>query len=158
MRRPRPGTNRLREIQGTDSQGPEKGPHHRRPPPASASPPASPPPSAAAPPPWGSPSSAPRKRAAPPRRAGTRPRPSSSAAHKAGLWAKSLNGDAFSEDIKAQAVALLKETGPRGPGRVQPWPPPAAPIRKTGEVYKSVLEAHRRSPTPTRPWTSIPAP
>lgn len=61
------------------------------------------------------------------------------AAHKAGLWAKSLNGDAFSEDIKAQAVALLKEMGPvdlivysvAAPRRTDP---------KTGEVYKSVLK------------------
>jgi len=34
------------------------------------------------------------------------------AAHKDGLWAKSLNGDAFSEDMKAQALVLLKEMGP----------------------------------------------
>lgn len=61
------------------------------------------------------------------------------AAHKAGLWAKSLNGDAFSEDMKAQAIALLKELGPvdlivyslAAPRRTDP---------KTGEVYKSVLK------------------
>ncbi|HKP97331.1 MAG TPA: enoyl-ACP reductase FabV [Fibrobacteria bacterium] len=61
------------------------------------------------------------------------------AAHKAGLWAKSLNGDAFSESIKAEAVALLKELGPvdlvvysvAAPRRTDP---------KTGVVYKSVLK------------------
>jgi len=61
------------------------------------------------------------------------------AAHEAGLWAKSLNGDAFSEDQKNQAVALLKEIGPvdlvvyslAAPRRVDP---------KTGEVYKSTLK------------------
>jgi enoyl-[acyl-carrier protein] reductase/trans-2-enoyl-CoA reductase (NAD+) len=61
------------------------------------------------------------------------------AAHEAGLWAKSLNGDAFSEDLKNQAVALLKEIGPvdlvvyslAAPRRADP---------KTGEVYKSVLK------------------
>jgi enoyl-[acyl-carrier protein] reductase/trans-2-enoyl-CoA reductase (NAD+) len=61
------------------------------------------------------------------------------AAQEAGLWAKSLNGDAFSEDLKNQAVALLKEIGPvdlvvyslAAPRRADP---------KTGEVYKSVLK------------------
>lgn len=61
------------------------------------------------------------------------------AAKAAGLWAKSLNGDAFSEDLKNQAVAALKEIGPvdlvvyslAAPRRADP---------KTGEVYKSVLK------------------
>ncbi len=67
-------------------------------------------------------------------------------AHKAGLWAKSLNGDAFSDDIKAQAVALLKEMGPvdlivysvAAPRRTDP---------KTGEVYKSCLKPIGKSYT-----------
>jgi enoyl-[acyl-carrier protein] reductase / trans-2-enoyl-CoA reductase (NAD+) len=60
-------------------------------------------------------------------------------ARKAGLWAKSINGDAFSEAIKMEAVALLKELGPvdlvvysvAAPRRTDP---------KTGTVYKSVLK------------------
>lgn len=61
------------------------------------------------------------------------------AAHKAGLFAKSLNGDAFSDDLKAQAIAILKnELGPvdlvvyslASPRRTHP---------KTGVTYKSVL-------------------
>jgi enoyl-[acyl-carrier protein] reductase/trans-2-enoyl-CoA reductase (NAD+) len=68
------------------------------------------------------------------------------AAREAGLWAKSLNGDAFSQDLKDQAVALLKEIGPvdlvvyslAAPRRTDP---------KTGEVYKSVLKPIGRSYT-----------
>ncbi|MDB5051257.1 MAG: Trans-2-enoyl-CoA reductase [Fibrobacteres bacterium] len=68
------------------------------------------------------------------------------AAHKAGLWAKSINGDAFSEAIKTEAVALLKELGPvdlvvysvAAPRRTDP---------KTGEVYKSVLKPIGKSYT-----------
>jgi enoyl-[acyl-carrier protein] reductase / trans-2-enoyl-CoA reductase (NAD+) len=60
-------------------------------------------------------------------------------ARKAGLWAKSINGDAFSDAVKAEAVALLKELGPvdlvvysvAAPRRTDP---------KTGTVYKSVLK------------------
>jgi len=78
------------------------------------------------------------------------------AAHKDGLWAKSLNGDAFSEDMKAQALVLLKEMGPvdlvfyslAAPRRTDP---------KTGEVYKSVLKPSA-NPIRTRPWTSTTAP
>ena len=33
-------------------------------------------------------------------------------AHEAGLWAKSINGDAFSADVKEQAIELLREIGP----------------------------------------------
>ena len=62
------------------------------------------------------------------------------AAQKAGLFAKSLNGDAFSEELKTQAIAILKnELGPvdlivyslASPRRTHP---------KTGVVYKSVLK------------------
>jgi enoyl-[acyl-carrier protein] reductase/trans-2-enoyl-CoA reductase (NAD+) len=68
------------------------------------------------------------------------------AAHEAGLWSKSLNGDAFSEDMKNQAVALLKEIGPvdlvvyslAAPRRTDP---------KTGEVYKSTLKPIGKSYT-----------
>ncbi|MEO7426063.1 MAG: enoyl-ACP reductase FabV [Fibrobacteria bacterium] len=68
------------------------------------------------------------------------------AAHKAGLWAKSLNGDAFSEAMKAEALVLLKELGPvdlvvysvAAPRRTDP---------KTGAVYKSVLKPIGKSYT-----------
>jgi enoyl-[acyl-carrier protein] reductase/trans-2-enoyl-CoA reductase (NAD+) len=68
------------------------------------------------------------------------------AAHKAGLWAKSINGDAFSDSIKTEAVALLKELGPvdlvvysvAAPRRTDP---------KTGAVYKSVLKPIGKSYT-----------
>ncbi len=62
------------------------------------------------------------------------------AAHKAGLFAKSLNGDAFSNELKAQALEIIKnEMGPidlviysvAAPRRTDP---------KTGAVYKSVLK------------------
>jgi enoyl-[acyl-carrier protein] reductase/trans-2-enoyl-CoA reductase (NAD+) len=62
------------------------------------------------------------------------------AAHAEGLYAKSINGDAFSEDIKLQTIARLKEDlGPvdlviysvASPRRTDP---------RSGEVYKSVLK------------------
>lgn len=62
------------------------------------------------------------------------------AARAAGLYAKSINGDAFSEDIKLQTIARLKEDlGPvdlviysvASPRRTDP---------RSGEVYKSVLK------------------
>jgi enoyl-[acyl-carrier protein] reductase / trans-2-enoyl-CoA reductase (NAD+) len=62
------------------------------------------------------------------------------AAHKAGLFAKSLNGDAFSNELKAQALEILKnDLGPvdlvvyslASPRRTDP---------KTGVTYKSVLK------------------
>ncbi len=62
------------------------------------------------------------------------------AAAAEGLWAKSLNGDAFGEEMKARAVEILKEeVGPvdlvvyslASPRRTDP---------KTGETYRSVLK------------------
>jgi len=62
------------------------------------------------------------------------------AAHKAGLFAKSLNGDAFSNELKAQAIEIIKnEMGPldlviysvAAPRRTDP---------QTAAVYKSVLK------------------
>jgi enoyl-[acyl-carrier protein] reductase / trans-2-enoyl-CoA reductase (NAD+) len=62
------------------------------------------------------------------------------AAHAAGLFAKSLNGDAFSNELKAQALEIIKnEMGPldlviysvAAPRRTDP---------KTGVTYKSVLK------------------
>lgn len=62
------------------------------------------------------------------------------AAHNAGLYAKSINGDAFSNDIKKQVIEILKnDMGPidlvvyslASPRKTDP---------DTGEVYKSVLK------------------
>jgi enoyl-[acyl-carrier protein] reductase / trans-2-enoyl-CoA reductase (NAD+) len=62
------------------------------------------------------------------------------AARAAGLYARNINGDAFSDEIKAQAIAALKaEVGPvdlvvyslASPRRTHP---------KTGTVHKSVLK------------------
>lgn len=61
-------------------------------------------------------------------------------AHKSGLYAKTINGDAFSNEIKAQTIKILKEEmGPidlviyslASPRRTDP---------QTGEVYKSTLK------------------
>ena len=61
-------------------------------------------------------------------------------AHKAGLYAKSINGDAFSNEIKADVIKLIKEDlgqvdlviySLASPGRTHP---------DTGERYKSVLK------------------
>jgi enoyl-[acyl-carrier protein] reductase/trans-2-enoyl-CoA reductase (NAD+) len=62
------------------------------------------------------------------------------AADEAGLWAKNINGDAFSDEIKAKTIALIKdEMGPidlvvyslASPRRTDP---------KTGITYSSVLK------------------
>lgn len=62
------------------------------------------------------------------------------AAHEAGLYARSINGDAFSNEIKNQVIEILKnEMGPidlviyslASPRKTDP---------NTGEIYKSVLK------------------
>jgi enoyl-[acyl-carrier protein] reductase / trans-2-enoyl-CoA reductase (NAD+) len=61
-------------------------------------------------------------------------------ARAAGLWARSLNGDAFSDELKAQAVALIKE----GMGSVDLVIYSLASPRRTdpvtGETHRSVLK------------------
>lgn len=60
-------------------------------------------------------------------------------AHAAGLFARSLNADAFSDDARARAIDLVKEMGPvdlivnslAAPKRTHP---------KTGDTFKSVLK------------------
>lgn len=60
-------------------------------------------------------------------------------AHAAGLFARSLNADAFSDEARARAIALVRQMGPvdlivnslASPKRTHP---------KTGETYKSVLK------------------
>ncbi len=58
---------------------------------------------------------------------------------EAGLWARSLNGDAFSDEMKARAIERLREIGPvdffaysvAAPRRTHP---------RTGQTFKSVLK------------------
>ncbi|MHB0756677.1 enoyl-ACP reductase FabV [Polaribacter sp. M15] len=61
-------------------------------------------------------------------------------AHKAGLYAKSINGDAFSNEIKEQVVNLIKEDLDQVDLVIYSL---ASPVRKhpeTGKRYKSVLK------------------
>ncbi|NNE92045.1 MAG: trans-2-enoyl-CoA reductase family protein [Verrucomicrobiales bacterium] len=61
-------------------------------------------------------------------------------AQKAGLYAKSFNGDAFSNEMKEQVIAAIKD----GPGQVDSVIYSLASPRRTdpdtGEVYRSVLK------------------
>lgn len=60
-------------------------------------------------------------------------------AHAAGLFARSLNADAFSDEAREKTIALVRQMGPldlivnslASPKRIHP---------KTGETYKSVLK------------------
>ncbi len=61
-------------------------------------------------------------------------------AHKDGLYAKSINGDAFSNEIKAQSLKLIKEDLGQIDVLIYSL---ASPVRKhpdSGEVFKSVLK------------------
>ncbi len=61
-------------------------------------------------------------------------------AHEAGLYAKSINGDAFSHEIKAQTLALIKKDLGKIDLLVYSL---ASPVRKdpdTGVVYRSTLK------------------
>jgi len=63
------------------------------------------------------------------------------AATKEGLFAKSLNGDAFSHELKAQAIELIKnEMGGKIDLVVYSLASPRRVDPDTGEVYKSVLK------------------
>ena len=63
------------------------------------------------------------------------------AAHAEGLFAKSLNGDAFSHELKAQAVEIIKnEMGGKVDLVVYSLASPRRTDPDTGEVYKSVLK------------------
>lgn len=60
-------------------------------------------------------------------------------AHAAGLFARSVNGDAFSDETREKTIALVRQMGPvdlivnslASPKRMHP---------KTGEIFKSVLK------------------
>lgn len=62
------------------------------------------------------------------------------AAHRAGLYAKNLNGDAFSDDIKKQALELIRQDLGQVDLVVYSLASPRRTHPKTGAVHKSVLK------------------
>ncbi len=62
------------------------------------------------------------------------------AAHKAGLYSKSINGDAFSSACKAQVVDLIKQDLGKIDLVVYSLASPRRQDPETGEVYKSTLK------------------
>ncbi len=66
-------------------------------------------------------------------------------AHEAGLYARSINGDAFSDEIKEQTIDLIKN----GPGKVDlviySLASPRRTHPKTGETFRAVLKPVGRS-------------
>ena len=62
------------------------------------------------------------------------------AAHEAGLYAKSINGDAFSDEIKAQTIEMIKADLGQVDLVVYSLASPRRTDPKTGETYKSVLK------------------
>ena len=62
------------------------------------------------------------------------------AAHKAGLYAKSINGDAFSDEIKAQTIETIKADLGQVDLVVYSLASPRRTDPKTGVTYKSVLK------------------
>ena len=62
------------------------------------------------------------------------------AAHKAGLYAKSINGDAFSNDIKAQTIETIKADLGQVDLVVYSLASPRRTDPETGETYRSVLK------------------
>ena len=62
------------------------------------------------------------------------------AADKAGLWHKSLNGDAFSNEAKENAIKIIKEEMGQIDMVVYSLASPRRQDPKTGEVYKSALK------------------
>lgn len=62
------------------------------------------------------------------------------AAHKAGLYAKSINGDAFSDEIKAHTIETIKADLGQVDLVVYSLASPRRTDPKTGETYRSVLK------------------
>lgn len=62
------------------------------------------------------------------------------AAHEEGLYAKSINGDAFSDEIKAQAIEAIKQDLGQVDLVVYSLASPRRTDPKTGETYRSVLK------------------
>ncbi len=68
------------------------------------------------------------------------------AAHKAGIYAKSVNGDAFSDEIKAKTIELIKADWQGGVDCViYSLASPRRQDPKTGEIYNSVLKPMKQS-------------
>ncbi|AMX03245.1 enoyl-ACP reductase FabV [Microbulbifer thermotolerans] len=61
-------------------------------------------------------------------------------AHKAGLYAKSINGDAFSDEVKAQAIEMIKADMGQVDLVIYSLASPRRKDPKTGELYSSVLK------------------
>ncbi|MBB3061980.1 enoyl-ACP reductase FabV [Microbulbifer rhizosphaerae] len=61
-------------------------------------------------------------------------------AHNAGLYAKSINGDAFSDEIKAKAIEMIKADMGKVDLVVYSLASPRRKDPKTGELYSSVLK------------------
>lgn len=62
------------------------------------------------------------------------------AADKAGLWNKSINGDAFSNQAKEDAIKIIKEEMGKIDTVIYSLASPRRQDPETGEVYKSVLK------------------
>ena len=62
------------------------------------------------------------------------------AARAAGLYAKSINGDAFSDEIRTQTIDLIKKDLGQVDAVIYSLASPRRTHPKTGEVYKSVLK------------------
>lgn len=60
--------------------------------------------------------------------------------HKAGLYAKSINGDAFSDEVKAQAIETIKQDMGKVDLVVYSLASPRRKDPKTGELHSSVLK------------------
>lgn len=61
-------------------------------------------------------------------------------AHDAGLYARSFNGDAFSDEVKQEVIAAVKEDLGQVDLVIYSLASPRRTDPKTGEVYKSVLK------------------
>lgn len=61
-------------------------------------------------------------------------------AHKAGLYAKSINGDAFSEEIKAKTIDMIRSDMGKVDLVIYSLASPRRTDPKTGELYSSVLK------------------
>lgn len=62
------------------------------------------------------------------------------AANEAGIYAKSINGDAFSDDIKSKAIELIKADLGKVDLVVYSLASPRRQHPKTGEIFNSVLK------------------
>ncbi|GAA5524096.1 Enoyl-[acyl-carrier-protein] reductase [NADH] [Microbulbifer aestuariivivens] len=68
-------------------------------------------------------------------------------AHKAGLYAKSINGDAFSDAVKAQAIDMIKSDLGKVDLVIYSLASPRRTDPKTGELHSSVLKPIGKSYT-----------